>query len=103
MGARGHRARGHAGGATVGGESPADPAQIARLRDLLPRADTAQLPSEVRDLLARMPVQQRTVLVLRELEGLDERAMAELLDIPEGTVKSRLSRARSSFRKAWTR
>ncbi|MEV8525568.1 sigma-70 family RNA polymerase sigma factor [Streptomyces sp. NPDC052000] len=84
------------------GQSPADPAEVARLRDLLPQADTLQLSLEVRDLLARMPVQQRTVLVLRELEGLDERAMAELLDVPEGTVKSRLSRARSSFRKAWT-
>ncbi|MFE4867784.1 RNA polymerase sigma factor [Streptomyces sp. NPDC056682] len=84
------------------GESPADPAEVARLRDLLPQADTLQLSCEIRDLLARMPVRQRTVLVLRELEGLDERAMAELLDVPEGTVKSRLSRARSSFRKAWT-
>lgn len=85
------------------GESPADPEEIARLRDLLPSADTSQLSAEIRDLLARMSVKERTVLVLRELEGLDERSMAELLDVPEGTVKSRLSRARSSFRKAWTR
>ncbi|MFJ9849974.1 RNA polymerase sigma factor [Streptomyces sp. NPDC101150] len=83
-------------------ETPADPEEIARLSDLLP-ADGAELTADVRDMLARLPVQHRTVLVLRELEGLDERAMAELLDIPEGTVKSRLSRARSSFRKVWTR
>ncbi|MER5866791.1 sigma-70 family RNA polymerase sigma factor [Kitasatospora sp. NPDC002040] len=90
------------------GETPADPEQITRLRDLLPAAAEAagagtELTTEVRDLLARLPVRHRTVLVLRDLEGLDERTMAELLDIPEGTVKSRLSRARSSFRKAWTR
>lgn len=83
-------------------ETPADPEEIARLRDLLPAAG-AELTAEVRDLLARLPVQHRAVLVLRDLEGLDERTMAELLHIPEGTVKSRLSRARSSFRKAWTR
>ncbi|BFV59256.1 RNA polymerase sigma factor SigM [Kitasatospora sp. CMC57] len=86
----------------TGAETPAASEQIARLRDLLPAVGT-DLTTEVRDLLARLPVQHRTVLVLRELEGLDERTMAELLDVPEGTVKSRLSRARSSFRKAWTR
>ncbi|KIZ15832.1 RNA polymerase subunit sigma-24 [Streptomyces natalensis ATCC 27448] len=83
-------------------ETPAEPQEIARLRDLLPHAGS-ELTTEVRDLLARLPVQHRTVLVLRELEGLDERTMAALIGVPEGTVKSRLSRARSSFRKAWTR
>ncbi|MFI9046070.1 RNA polymerase sigma factor [Streptomyces sp. NPDC053427] len=84
-------------------ETPAEPAEIARLRDALPAIDRSEIAAEIRDLLARLPVQQRAVLVLRELEGLDERTTAGLLDIPEGTVKSRLSRARSSFRKAWTR
>jgi RNA polymerase sigma-70 factor (ECF subfamily) len=60
-------------------------------------------PADVRDVLARLPVRHRAVLVLRELEGLDEAAVAELLGIPAGTVKSRLHRARSSFRKAWSR
>ncbi|MFJ9520473.1 RNA polymerase sigma factor [Kitasatospora sp. NPDC101801] len=86
----------------TGPETPVDPEQLTRLRDLLPAAG-ADPGTEVRDLLARLPVRHRTVLVLRALEGLDERTTAELLDIPEGTVKSRLSRARSSFRKAWTR
>ncbi|MGQ4381205.1 sigma-70 family RNA polymerase sigma factor [Streptomyces sp. SAS_267] len=83
-------------------ETPAAPEEVARLRDLLPGVG-GELTVEVRDLLARLPVQHRTVLVLRDLEGLDERTMAELLGIAEGTVKSRLNRARSSFRKAWTR
>lgn len=82
-------------------ETPADPEEIARLRDLLPSVG-GELSVEVRDLLARLPLRHRTVLVLRELEGMDERATAELIGVPEGTVKSRLSRARSSFRKAWT-
>jgi RNA polymerase sigma factor (sigma-70 family) len=84
-------------------ETPAEPAEIARLRDALQAIDRSGIAAEIRDLLAKLPVQQRAVLVLRDLEGLDERTTAGLLDIPEGTVKSRLSRARSSFRKAWTR
>lgn len=84
-------------------ETPAEPAEIARLRDALQAIDRAEIAAEIRDLLARLPVQQRAVLVLRDLKGLDERTTAGLLDIPEGTVKSRLSGARFSFRKAWTR
>ncbi|WP_441251261.1 RNA polymerase sigma factor [Kitasatospora sp. McL0602] len=88
-------------------EVAAGPEEMARigdrLADRMAAVGGAELGSEVRDLLARMPVRHRAVLVLRELEGLDERGTAEVLDIPEGTVKSRLSRARSSFRKAWTR
>ncbi|MET8784036.1 sigma factor-like helix-turn-helix DNA-binding protein [Streptomyces sp. NPDC004589] len=48
-----------------------------------------------------MPVHHRAVLVLRELEELDERSAAKVLGIAPGTVKSRLHRARSAFRKAW--
>ena len=45
--------------------------------------------------------QHRAVLVLRDLEGMDEQAAAAALDVPLGTVRSRLSRARRTFRKAW--
>lgn len=60
-------------------------------------------PHDVHDVLRRLPPRHRAVLVLRELEGLDEQAAADLLGIPCGTVKSRLHRARTSFRKAWGR
>ncbi|MFD8391785.1 RNA polymerase sigma factor [Streptomyces sp. NPDC059680] len=83
-------------------EEPADPADLARLGGLRTDAD-GELSADVRDALARLPVRHRAVLVLRELEGLDEATVAALLGVPQGTVKSRLSRARSSFRKAWSR
>jgi RNA polymerase sigma-70 factor (ECF subfamily) len=38
------------------------------------------------------------VVVLRDIEGLDYRQMAEVLEISVGTVKSRLHRARMTLR-----
>ncbi|MGB6453187.1 MAG: sigma-70 family RNA polymerase sigma factor [Streptosporangiaceae bacterium] len=51
--------------------------------------------------LARLPVSQRVVLVLRSREGLSEQEIASTLGIPAGTVKSRLHRARAAFREGW--
>ncbi|NLG44024.1 MAG: RNA polymerase sigma factor [Phycisphaerae bacterium] len=45
-------------------------------------------------LLERLPPSYRACLVLREIEGRSYAEIAELLDIPPGTVMSRLSRAR---------
>ncbi|MEU3739685.1 MULTISPECIES: sigma-70 family RNA polymerase sigma factor [unclassified Streptomyces] len=68
----------------------------------LPSRGDPQLGADIRDVLERLSPEHRAVLVLRDVEGLDERAAAELLDIRVGTVKSRLHRARDTFRKAWT-
>jgi RNA polymerase sigma factor (sigma-70 family) len=81
-------------------ERAVDPDEVARLRGLVGVGD-GELSAQVRDVLARMPVHHRAVLVLRELEELDERTAAEVLEVAPGTVKSRLHRARSAFRKAW--
>ncbi|MET7695244.1 sigma-70 family RNA polymerase sigma factor [Streptomyces sp. NPDC005483] len=79
-------------------ERTVDPEEFVGLPGLV---GDGELSAQVRDVLARMPVHHRAVLVLRELEELDERSAAEILDIAPGTVKSRLHRARSAFRKAW--
>ncbi len=50
--------------------------------------------------LDRLPVDQRTILVLHHLEGHDLAGLAEILEIPVGTVKSRLHGARQAFRAA---
>jgi RNA polymerase sigma-70 factor, ECF subfamily len=52
----------------------------------------------VRAALAELAGDQRELLLLREFEGLDYQAIAERLDVPEGTVKSRLNRARAALR-----
>jgi RNA polymerase sigma factor (sigma-70 family) len=49
---------------------------------------------EIRKAMATLPVPFREVLVLREIHGLDYRAIAEIAELPVGTVMSRLARAR---------
>lgn len=56
---------------------------------------------DITDALERIPPEQRAVLVLRQIEGLSEREVAQALNLPIGTVKSRLHRARASFRGEW--
>lgn len=53
---------------------------------------------EVRDELSAMPIVEREVLMLFYLEELPLAQIAEVLAIPEGTVKSRLFRARKMLR-----
>jgi len=50
--------------------------------------------------MKNLPDRFRTLLVLRELEGLSYRELADAMDIPVGTVMSGLSRARQAFRGA---
>ena len=47
--------------------------------------------------MAELPEDQRSVLMLVCVEGMRYREVAAALDIPEGTVMSRLSRARLSL------
>ena len=52
----------------------------------------------VRQAVLALPPASRAVLVLREYEGLSYREIADTLDIPVGTVMSRLNYARSRLR-----
>jgi RNA polymerase sigma factor (sigma-70 family) len=70
--------------------------------ELSPASTDPTLGLEIRDQLGRLDPEQRAVLVLRDLEGLGEQEVAELLHVPEGTVKSRLHRARARFREEWS-
>jgi RNA polymerase sigma factor (sigma-70 family) len=73
------------------------PAETAEI----PAPGDPQLAADVRDVLSRLTPEHRAVLVLRDLEGLGEDAVSALLAVPPGTVRSRLFRARQSFRKGW--
>lgn len=78
---------------------PVDPAEHAHLAD-----EKAHLQPEMRDTLSRvlnavtrLPPEQRSVVMLVCVEEYGYREAAELLEIPMGTVMSRLARARAKL------
>jgi RNA polymerase sigma-70 factor (ECF subfamily) len=67
-----------------------------------PSGGDPEAAPDIRAVLATMDPEHRAILVLRDVEGLSEHEAAAILDAPVGTVKSRLHRARTSFRERWT-
>jgi RNA polymerase sigma-70 factor (ECF subfamily) len=57
----------------------------------------------IRAVVERMPEKLREVLVLREMEDLSYREIADVTQLPIGTVMSRLARAREAFAAIWLR
>lgn len=78
----------------------------ALMLELLGRAAPTEHPSVEREVIAqsavealeRLPEAQRHLLLWVSVEGLSYREVADLLDVPIGTVMSRLSRARAALR-----
>jgi RNA polymerase sigma-70 factor (ECF subfamily) len=54
-------------------------------------------------LIAALPEEHRTVLMLREIEEMDYRQIALVTDVPIGTVMSRLARSRAALKAQWLR
>jgi RNA polymerase sigma-70 factor (ECF subfamily) len=82
-------------------------AHLQRCGDLALRTDTAapdrmfashEMAGRLRAAIERLPFEQRTAIVLRELEGLSYEEIAFSLGLAIGTVKSRLTRARQALR-----
>jgi RNA polymerase sigma-70 factor (ECF subfamily) len=63
-------------------------------------AASRELESHVARAVDELPEKQRVVIVLAAIEGYNTREVASLLDIPEGTVKSRLFLARKQLAKS---
>lgn len=84
------------------GRSAADRVPDEQTRE--PAADLSVEREETRRLVAaallRILPEQRAILVLRDSRGLEYEQIAEVLDVPVGTVKSRLFRARQALREA---
>ena len=62
-----------------------------------------ELADILRGVVLRLPPGQRAVFVLRETHGREYHEMAEILDLPLGTVKTHLHRARQTVRSAMRR
>ena len=56
-----------------------------------------ELEKMVQNALARVSVELREAVILRDLQDLDYKEIAQVLEIPEGTVKSRISRGRAEL------
>ena len=52
------------------------------------------------EALTQLPLQYREVIILRELEELSYKQIARVVDVPVGTVMSRLSRARALLQRS---
>ncbi len=89
-------------------EIDSDPGRIGRggwgLRSSQPdpeqQAATGELHRALEAALDTLPEYYRSVLVLREIEGMSTKETAECLDLTVTTVKIRLHRAKASLRKA---
>ncbi|MCS7192666.1 MAG: RNA polymerase sigma factor [Armatimonadetes bacterium] len=53
--------------------------------------------------LNSLPEETRQILVLCDMQGFSYAEVAAILNLPEGTVKSRLHRARNAFKEVWKR
>jgi RNA polymerase sigma-70 factor (ECF subfamily) len=77
---------------TMWGSRPRDPEAL-----LMESIDSQSLSR----LMEQLPAEYREVLLLREVEDLAYKEIAEVTGVPMGTVMSRLSRARLALRKLW--
>jgi RNA polymerase sigma-70 factor, ECF subfamily len=85
------------GESPLDGEDEASEAYASRMIAVEESPDAASVAREegelVRQALLQLPEGYRTVLVLRHYEALKLREIAEVLDLPEGTVNSRMAEA----------
>jgi RNA polymerase sigma-70 factor (ECF subfamily) len=56
-----------------------------------------ELAKMVQSVLARVSTELREAVILRDLQDMDYKEIAQVLGIPEGTVKSRISRGRAEL------
>lgn len=58
-----------------------------------------ELAEKIQEALAQVPEKHRAILLLREIEGMSYEDLARTLEIPKGTVMSRLFHARTKVQK----
>jgi len=85
---------GFTSGPTLASTGIDSPAKAAHRKELVEHMDKA---------LATLSEEHRSILLLREVEGLSYEELAETLNVPKGTVMSRLFHARKNFQKSLSR
>jgi RNA polymerase sigma-70 factor, ECF subfamily len=78
-----------------GDVEPPDPSEYSQPEHALQQAEEER---RIQRALNRLSPEHRTVLILKDMEGEKYEAMAEVLEVPIGTIRSRLHRARLELR-----
>ena len=77
------------------------PTMADRLADKRPTQEQQvagfELKSQIQNALKQLSPELREAVILRDLEDMDYKEIAQVLHIPEGTVKSRISRGRGEL------
>ncbi|TCL64751.1 RNA polymerase RpoE-like sigma-24 subunit [Hydrogenispora ethanolica] len=71
----------------------------AAFRNPEDEAEHSEQARLIQEVLLGLSLEHRTIIILRDIEGLDYNEIARIIGCGVGTVKSRLSRAREAFRK----
>ena len=87
-------ARGVVSGVPRGVEPP-DPSELSRPGHALEQEEQGH---RIQRALSRLSPEHRAVLILKDMEGQKYETMAEILQVPIGTIRSRLHRARLELR-----
>ena len=74
---------------------PIDPAESNR-PDFA--SEMAEEEKRVHNALARLTDEHRTVLIMKDLDGMKYEEIAEVLNVPVGTIRSRIHRARAELK-----
>ena len=78
-----------------GGIEPADESEVVKPGAALERSEEE---AALQDALGRLSAEHRTVLVLKDIEGMKYEQIADVLGVPIGTIRSRIHRARLELR-----
>jgi len=65
------------------------------------RLEHDEVRVNVNKALDLLEAHDREILVLKDVQGLSYEEIAQILELPMGTVKSRISRARVAFKDVW--
>lgn len=62
-------------------------------------AETNELKSAVNESIAQLPDDYKSMIILRDIQGFSYDEISKIVNCPEGTVKSRINRARQALKK----
>jgi RNA polymerase sigma-70 factor (ECF subfamily) len=79
----------------AGSVEPTDPSELSQPGHGLARAEEER---RIQQALNRLSPEHRVVVILKDMEGQKYETMAEILQVPIGTIRSRLHRARAELR-----